>query len=146
MKYRIGLGAALVAAVALAGGWWAGSVPGLIVGGIVGVAGAYAVASLGVRTGVAVPVVAGTFLGAVIGRSILRAICLPEACVGFEIVGAVGTAVGAFVGVGLVVALVTRSFDEYRGVAAGQVMASDQNDQTTPGDLDDRSAAPPSDT
>jgi hypothetical protein len=119
MNYRIGLGAALAAVVALAGGWWAGAVPGLIVGGLVGIAAAYAIWSLGVRTVVAVPVVAGTFLGAVIGRAILRAICLPDSCVAFEVFGAVGTAVGAFVGVGLVVALVVRSFDEYRGNATG---------------------------
>lgn len=58
-------------------------------------------------------VVVGTIVGAFIGRNIVRVLCLPGSCPSLEIVAAVLGAVGAFVGVGLVVALVTRSFDEY---------------------------------
>lgn len=107
-------GALLTAAVAVVGGWLTAGLVGLIPGALLGVIGGYAVGTLDVRTGVALPVVASTFLGAIVGRSIIRAICLPRSCTGFEIVTGTVTAIGAFVGVGLVVALVTRSFDEYR--------------------------------
>ena len=89
-------------------------------GALFGAAAGYAVVKLDVRSGVAIPVVAGTMLGAVIGSSVVRAICLPRTCVTFEVLAAVGTAIGAFVGVGLVVALVTRSFDEHRGLTEAE--------------------------
>jgi hypothetical protein len=54
-----------------------------------------------------------------IGRSIAAALCRPGTCLGVEIVAAVLTGIGAFVGVGLIVALATRSFDEYRERPAG---------------------------
>ena len=40
-------------------------------------------------------------------------LCEPEGCVAFEAGAAIITGIGALVGIGLVVALATRSFDEY---------------------------------
>jgi hypothetical protein len=100
-----------------AGGWAgeglggaAGAVLGGIVGGIVGLF----VARYQIRLAVAAPVVVGTLAGGLLGKSIVRALCLPGSCAGAEITAAVLTGAGSLVGVGLVVALVMRSFDEFR--------------------------------
>jgi hypothetical protein len=51
--------------------------------------------------------------GWLIGSSIVEAICLPSNCPALETIGGLVGAVISFVGVGLVAALVARSFDEY---------------------------------
>lgn len=66
-----------------------------------------------VRPAIISTVLVGTMTGWLIGSSIVEAVCLPSTCLTLEIVGGFVSAVVAFVGVGLVAALVTRSFDEY---------------------------------
>ena len=53
--------------------------------------------------------------GGLIGREIVRALCLPGSCTTVEVFGGIGTGIGAMFGIGLVTALVVRSFEEYRG-------------------------------
>lgn len=109
------IGLSSLAGWALGGGWF-----GLVTGFVIGAALGAVAAMAGVRTGVAVAVVVGTVVGAFIGRNIVRVLCLPGACPTLEIVAAVLSGVGAFLGVGLIVALVTRSFDEYHEAVEGQ--------------------------
>ncbi len=98
-----------------------GAITGLLLGGVtgavVGVTVFSVVGYLGVRANIRPAVVAtvlvGTMAGALIGASIVEAICLPATCRPLEAAGAVVTAAVTFIGVGLVAALVTRSFDEY---------------------------------
>ena len=54
-----------------------------------------------------------TCAGSLIGSSIVETICLPESCVAIEATAAVVVGIASLIGVGLVAALVTRSFDEY---------------------------------
>lgn len=96
-----------------------------VIGGVIGAglgAGlAFVAARSRVRPLVATTTVAGVASGALIGSSIVETICLPESCVGFEIGGSVVLGVAALIGVGLVAALVTRSFDEYNeSIEAGR--------------------------
>lgn len=67
-----------------------------------------------VRAVISIPVFTGAMVGAVLGRGIVSVLCLPGSCVPLEIAAAVLLAAGAVVGVGIVAALVVRSFDEYR--------------------------------
>ena len=93
----------------------------IIVGAVDGLAFGLAVVALSIRAVVALSVALGTVIGALLGSSIVHALCLPSSCPAAETGAAVVTAIGAFVGVGLVVALATRSFDEHReAVAAGR--------------------------
>ena len=46
--------------------------------------------------------------------TIVGVLCEPAGCIAFEAVAATTTGIGALVGIGLVVALATRSFDEYQ--------------------------------
>lgn len=93
----------------------------IIVGAVAGLALGIAVVALKIRAVVALSVAFGTVIGGLLGKSIVHALCLPSTCPAAESGAAVVTAIGAFVGVGLVVALATRSFDEHReAVAAGR--------------------------
>ena len=56
----------------------------------------------------------GTAVGLLLGRNIVHVLCRPGSCVAAETTASVLLGLGAFIGVGLVAALVTRSFDEYR--------------------------------
>lgn len=95
-------------------GWLLGGVNGAVLGLAVGAVIGLVAARFEVRTVVAASVTAGAVTGAFIGSSVVAVLCLPETCVGLEIAASVLTAVGAFFGVGIIVALATRSFDEYR--------------------------------
>ena len=76
---------------------------------------------LRVRPLVALSVALGAVAGLFVGASVVRVLCLPDECPGLEAFGGTVTAAGAVVGVGVVVALATRSFDEYReAVEAGR--------------------------
>ena len=93
----------------------------IVVGAVAGIAFGIAVAALKIRAVVALSVALGTVIGALLGKSIVHALCLPNECRAAESGAAVVTAIGAFIGVGLVVALATRSFDEHReAIAAGR--------------------------
>lgn len=100
----------------------AGLAPGLLlagptggaIGAVIGSAIGLVAERFAVRTVVAASVTAGAVTGAFIGSSIVSVICRPSTCTGLEIVAAVLTGIGAFIGVGIIVALATRSFEEYR--------------------------------
>lgn len=86
-----------------------GAAIGLLVGGCLA-----AIAAAGhVRPLVATTTIVGAAAGAMIGASIVETICLPDSCVPLEVGGAVVLGIASLIGVGLVAALVTRSFDEY---------------------------------
>lgn len=105
----------------VAGAAWGlviGGLAGATILGIIGVALAALVVVAQIRWLVALPVIAGVAVGAVVGWSIPHRRCAPDGCPAIEILAAVVTALGALVGVGLVVALATRSFDEYRQAGA----------------------------
>lgn len=74
---------------------------------------AYVAARANVRPMIATTTFVGAAAGALIGASVVETICLPDTCTGFEVGGALVFGLASLVGVGLVAALVTRSFDEY---------------------------------
>lgn len=88
------------------------------IGAILGVTVAVIAAWLRVRPLASLAVTAGSAVGALVGQRIVRVLCLPSECPGLEAVAAILTGIGALVGIGLVVALVIRSFDEYRTASA----------------------------
>jgi hypothetical protein len=94
-------------------GWMLARGPGAVVGGIGGVAFGLVAGRANVRPAITMTVFVGAMAGALIGASIVETICLPDSCVAVESVAAVVAGAGSFLGVGLVAALVTRSFDEY---------------------------------
>ena len=93
-----------------------GGVIGAVAGGLAGTAAAL----LQMRAAVAITLVASLAVGAVIGQGIVHALCLPDGCGAAEAVGAIVMGIGAFVAVGLVAALVTRSFEEYHEAVAAR--------------------------
>ncbi len=80
-----------------------------------------------VRPAITSTVFVGAMAGALIGASIVETICLPGSCVALEITAATVSGIAAFVGVGLVAALVTRSFDEYNEQSAPDGPERDSN-------------------
>jgi hypothetical protein len=94
-------------------GWLMGgfvlAVVGAAIGGLFGVVAGRA----NVRPAITMTVFVGAMAGALIGSSVVETICLPDSCVAIEATAAVVLGLGALVGVGLVAALVMRSFDEY---------------------------------
>ncbi|NND02892.1 MAG: hypothetical protein HKN91_08895 [Acidimicrobiia bacterium] len=85
-----------------------------VLGLAIGLALGLVMARYRVRPSIGPAVAVGGLVGAWIGREIVRALCLPGSCTGVEVAGSAFTAIGSMVGIGLVVALVVRSFDEYR--------------------------------
>ncbi len=106
--------AVLVVVVAAGGGALMGSSMGAVLGGGAGLVTAVAAGVAGMRPLVTLVVAVATVAGIVAGHSVVEAPCRPGSCVPLEITGAAISGVGALVGTGLVVALVARSFDEYR--------------------------------
>ncbi|MCL1601888.1 MAG: hypothetical protein M3112_10210 [Actinomycetia bacterium] len=94
-------------------GWLIGGGIGAVIGTTVFGGLAIVGARANIRPAIVATVLVGTMTGALIGSSIVEAICLPATCAALEITGGLVSAVIAFIGVGLVAALVTRSFDEY---------------------------------
>lgn len=103
-------------------GWLIGrSTVWIAVGAIMGLGAALLVVVFQVRPVVAVPVTLGAGIGAYVGGAIVHVLCDPTGCPAFEATAATLTGIGALVGIGMVVALATRSFDEYRdAVASGR--------------------------
>lgn len=96
-------------------------VPGAVIAAVIGALFAFGAAKVQVRPLIATTTFVGAAAGALIGSSIIETICLPGSCVGLAISGAFVVGVASLVGVGLVAALVARSFDEYEeSVAAGR--------------------------
>ena len=107
-------------------GWLAGllfspSAGWTVLGLAVGLALGVLMARAGVRPAIGPTIAAGGVIGAWIGKEVVRALCLPGTCTGLEVFGATLTGLGSMVGIGLVVALVVRSFDEYREGRSGPV-------------------------
>jgi hypothetical protein len=102
-------------------GWLIGqSMSWTAVGVVVGIGIAAMILFVGIRPLVAIPVGIGAGVGAYLGSTIVGVICEPRGCPAFEATAAATTGIGALVGIGLVVALATRSFDEYyEAVARG---------------------------
>ena len=86
---------------------------GIGAGALLGAAFGVLAAKANVRPAVAMTVFVGAMTGGLIGSSVVSTICLPATCVPLEITAGLVTAVASFIGVGIVAALVTRSFDEY---------------------------------
>ncbi len=107
------LSMAINAAFAAVTGWLVLGGAGAGAGAVLGVAFGYAAGRANVRPAIAMTVFVGAMTGGLIGSSIVSTICLPDTCTTLEIVAGIVTAIAAFVGVGIVAALVTRSFDEY---------------------------------
>jgi len=85
-----------------------------VLGLIVGLGVGWLMARAQVRAVVGPTIIIGGIVGAWIGREVVRALCLPGSCTTVEVAGGLITGVGSVFGIGLVVALVVRSFDEYR--------------------------------
>lgn len=106
-----------VAAAALGGfaGWLTGQSLGWgVVGAVIGLGVAVLIVVFGIRPIVAVPVGFGAGIGAYLGGTIVGVLCEPKGCPAFQATAATATGLGTLVGIGMVVALATRSFDEYR--------------------------------
>lgn len=112
--------AALLAVVGAAAGAVVAAATGAVVGGVVGLLTGIATVVTGVRAIVAASVAAATVIGVVVGRSIVSILCAPTGCAAVEWIAGAATGAGAFVGVGLVVALATRSFEEYHEALAAR--------------------------
>lgn len=109
-------GSAIVGGIA---GWLVGrSLIWATIGAVVGLGIAIMIVVYRVRPLVAAPVGIGAGIGAYLGGTIVGVLCEPAGCPAFEAVAATTTGIGALVGIGLVVALATRSFDEYQQAVA----------------------------
>ncbi len=94
-------------------GWLLLGAVGGAVGAVLGAGFGYGAARFNVRPAIVMTVFVGAMTGGLIGSSIVSTICLPNTCTGLEVIAGIVTAIAAFVGVGIVAALVSRSFDEY---------------------------------
>jgi hypothetical protein len=94
-------------------GWFIVGPGGAVLGAALGAGFAFMAARWRVRPLIATTSFVGAAAGALIGASIVETICLPDACATLELTGAVVVGLASLVGVGLMAALVTRSFDEY---------------------------------
>jgi len=102
-------------------GWMLGSTFLAVLIGTGGAAVGIIAGRANVRPAITMTVFVGAMAGALVGASIVETLCLPDTCVPLEMTAAGVSAIAAFIGVGLVAALVTRSFDEYNEhVAAGK--------------------------
>lgn len=107
----------------------------MLVGAVTGSGTAGMIALAGVRPVVAVPVGVGAGVGAYLGGTIVGVLCEPAGCPAFQAATSILTGVGALVGIGLVVALATRSFDEYHeGIARRERSASPADEESDSGE------------
>jgi hypothetical protein len=86
----------------------------MTIGAVMGLGIAVMIVIYEVRPLVAAPVGIGAGIGAYLGGTIVGVLCEPAGCPAFETVAATTTGIGALVGIGLVVALATKSFDEFQ--------------------------------
>lgn len=118
MTWRDVLGSVVLVASGIAGGMAIGTTSAVILGIIGAVLGGF-VAAARIRWAVALPVIVGTVSGAVLGWAVTHTFCRPEGCPVQETAAATITGIGSLIGVGLVVALAARSFDEYQQTRPG---------------------------
>lgn len=104
------VGSSIFGAIA---GYFIAGFSGAVAGAALGAVFAYVAARSNVRPLIAITTFVGAAAGALIGSSIVETICLPDACPGYEISGAIVLGLASILGVGMVAALVARSFDEY---------------------------------
>ncbi len=97
----------------LIGGYFVAGTAGGIVGALLAGLLAFGAARANVRPLIAVVTIAGGAAGALIGASVVETICLPDTCPVQEFTGTLVIGLASIIGVGLVAALVARSFDEY---------------------------------
>lgn len=95
-------------------GWLVAGPPTAVIGALLGAAIGIIAGRANVRPSITMTVFVGSMTGVLIGASIVETICLPASCVGLELTAGAVVGAASFVGVGLVAALVTRSFEEYR--------------------------------
>lgn len=107
-------------AICLGAGWVLGGTTAALIGALVGLGLGAVAALLQVRVMVGLALVTSLAIGAIIGQGIVHALCLPDGCAAAESVAGVATGIGALIAMGLVVALVTRSFEEYHETAAAR--------------------------
>ena len=101
-------------------GWLLAGTAGAVVGAVVGIGFGIVAGRANVRPAITMTVFVGSMAGVLIGASVVETICLPDTCIAIEATAGVVAGLASLVGVGLVAALVTRSFDEYNEhVAAG---------------------------
>lgn len=101
-------------------GWFMEGAILAVLGAVGGLAFGVIASRANVRPAITATVFVGSMAGALIGASIVETICLPGSCGAAEAGAAVVIGLASFVGVGLVAALVSRSFDEYNeSVASG---------------------------
>ena len=111
---------AVTALFGLVTGWLVAGTVGAAVGAVIGAGFGWFAGRSSVRPAITMTVFVGSMAGVLIGTSIVETICLPDSCVALETTAGVVVGLASLVGVGLVAALVTRSFDEYNeSVAAG---------------------------
>ncbi len=65
-----------------------------------------------------IPVLVGVAVGAVIGFVVTRLTCLPQGCLGWQLVAGALTGLGIGFGILVVVVLTIRSLDEWRSAEA----------------------------
>lgn len=94
-------------------GWMLADAIGAIVGASLGIGFGVMAGRADVRPAITMTVFVGGATGALIGASVVETICLPGSCTPIAMTSAIVVGLAAMVGVGLVAALVTRSFDEY---------------------------------
>jgi hypothetical protein len=114
MTVADGVVVTLIGLMAGLGGALLGGGVAAVIGALVGIAAGFLAVRAGVRPVVALVVSAGAIGGALAGDGIVRALCFPGSCPGLATTASALTGLGALIGVGLVTALVARSFDEYR--------------------------------
>jgi hypothetical protein len=117
-------------------GWMLGSTFLAVLGVLGGAAVGILAARANVRPAITMTVFVGAMAGALVGASIVETICLPGSCVPLEMTAAGVSAIAAFIGVGLVAALVTRSFDEYNEHVAAGKEPPGPGCESEPSDLD----------
>ena len=127
-RYRIATTAAATLVGIVVGWGLGGTAVWALVGGVSGLSAGVMIAYLRVRPVVGVSVAVGAGVGSFIGATIVRVLCEPQGCPAFEAGAGLVTGIGALVGIGLVVALATRSFDEHREQSSGAQTEPNNND------------------
>lgn len=115
----LGLTAGAVGTIFALGGAALGGLASAVAAFIVGAAIGAGLHAVGLRQLVILATTGAAVVGAVIGKTVVDALCLPGTCTPLSWLAAALMAVGTLIGVGVVVALATRSFEEHR-IATGQ--------------------------
>lgn len=132
--------AVVTAAFGAVTGWLLAGTVGAAAGVIIGIGFGIVAGRANVRPAITMTVFVGSMAGVLIGASIVETICLPDTCVAIEATAGVVVGLASLVGVGLVAALVTRSFDEYNEHVAAGTPPPTAGCESEPEDHDDDDA------